>query len=124
MTLDVLEQERRRLLAADEIRDGRSFEIRVDFGGDAFKLAEHLDLFEPGIEVAGIFGGAARWSRLGGRGLIASVRVDGHAHVHVRLPSICAGRSRTRGGSLLGPERGANVALRVTPFEGRCAAVS
>src|SRR5262249_57977611 len=35
MALDVLEQERGRLLAADEIGDGRGLEVGIDLGGDA-----------------------------------------------------------------------------------------
>ena len=58
MALDVLEQQRRALLAADQIGDGGGFEIGIDLGGDPFELAHRLDLGQPFVEVAAV--GTAR----------------------------------------------------------------
>jgi len=54
MTFDVLEQERGRLLAADEVSDRCRLEIGIDFRGDALELPKRLDLFEPSVEIAGV----------------------------------------------------------------------
>ena len=68
-------------LAADQIGDGRGFEIGIDLGGDALELAHGVDLGQPFVEVAGI--GAAhdligfRFTRR--RPLF---RGDRHAHIH------------------------------------------
>src|SRR5262249_14164504 len=105
MTLDVLEQERGRFAAADEVGDGRSFEIGIDFRGDALELAQCVDLFQPGVEIAGIGGAGPDRSRL--RGLSVLARTDRDAHVHGAAPACnCAvivarmKRSAIRGQSL------------------------
>jgi hypothetical protein len=86
MAFDVLEQQRRAALAAHQIGDGRRFEVGIDFGRDALELAERLDLFQPGIEVARI-GTAGTLSAFGFRGLsFVPGRANPDVHVHVRLP--------------------------------------
>src|SRR5262249_1113527 len=84
MALDVLEQKRRRFLAADKIGDGRGFEIGIDFGGGALELAERLDLVEPEVEIASV-GAAQTLRRARRRGRALAARADGDAHVHVDL---------------------------------------
>ncbi len=89
MALDVLEQERRAFLAADQIGDGRRFEIGIDFCGDALELAQCLDLLQPGVEIAAIGSSRSR-SGFGFLGfLMARGGTNFDAHVHVRLPSCC-----------------------------------
>ena len=82
MALDVLEQQRRAFLAADQIGDGRGFEIGIDLGGDPLELAHGVDLFQPVVEVAGV--GAAH-DLIGfcfpRRRLL--FRGDRYAHIHV-----------------------------------------
>src|SRR5262249_20758559 len=85
VTLDVLEQERGRLLAADKVSDRCRLEIGIHFRGDALELAERLDLFQPSIEIARV--GAAR-DRFGLGFLalwLAAGRAHRDAHVHGRL---------------------------------------
>src|SRR5215472_11247334 len=85
MALDVLEQERGRLLAADEIGDRCRFEIRIDFRGDALELTERLDLFQPSVEFAGV-GAASNRFGLGFLALwLGAGRAHRDAHVHGRL---------------------------------------
>jgi hypothetical protein len=88
MALDVLEQQRGRFLAADEVSDRRSFEIGIDFRGDALEFAERLRLLEPGIEIAGV-GSARNLLCLSFRRLRFTGRAHGDAHVHIRLPLSC-----------------------------------
>jgi len=95
VALDVLEQQGGRLFAADQIGDGRGFEIRIDLRGDALELSERLDLFEPGIEIARV-GATGHAAGLGFLKLpIAAVGADRDAHVHGRLPS-CSVADRVR----------------------------
>src|SRR5207244_11942697 len=68
----------------------RGFSIRIDLRGTALELAERLDLFEPGVEIARI-GAAMEPASFGFLGaLLAAIRVDRDAHIHGRLPS-CSG---------------------------------
>ncbi len=88
MALDVLEQERGRLLAADEIGDGRGFKVGIDLGGDALELTQRLDLLQPGVEVARI-GAARKRPRRGRLGrTIAARAVHLDARLHGRF-SVC-----------------------------------
>src|SRR5262249_1087489 len=101
MTLDVLEQKRGRLLAADEIRDRCRFEIGIDFRGDALEFTERLDLLQPSIEVARVgaasdpFGSwfRALWFAFG--------RATRDAHVQTRPPS-CSVAERPKSSALWG----------------------
>ena len=86
MALDVLEQQGRRPLAADEVGDGRRLEVGIDLGGDALELSQRLDLLQPGVEIArvGAAGGRASLGFL--ELLIATARTDRDAHVHGSSP--------------------------------------
>ena len=81
MALDVLEQQRRAFLAADQIGDGGGFEIGIDLGGDALELAHGVDLGQPFVEVAGV---RASYDLIG----LCSARYrlffrgDRYAHIH------------------------------------------
>ena len=82
MTFDVLEQERGRLLAADEVSDRCRLEIGIDFRGDALELPERLDLFQPSVEIAGV-GAASDRLGLGFLALwLGAGRAHRDAHVH------------------------------------------
>src|SRR5262249_42097000 len=85
MAFDVLEQQRGRFAAADQIGDGRGLEVGIDLRGDALELAERLDLLEPEIEIAGI-GGTRYFFGFGPVRLI--VRTDRDTHVHGAAPAL------------------------------------
>ena len=82
MALDVLEQQRGRLLAADQVGDGGGLEIRVDLRRDALELAHLFDLVEPGVEIARVRRALARVGRI--RRRRAAVGLYRHIHVHRR----------------------------------------
>src|SRR5262249_12424014 len=85
MTLDILEQERRAALAAHKIGDGRRLQIGIDLRRDALELAERLDLFQPGVEIAAV-GTARRALDVRLAAGTASTCTDRDAHVHARPP--------------------------------------
>src|SRR5262249_39515193 len=73
----------------DQIGDRRSFEIGIDFRGDALELAERLDLLQPGVEIARV---GATDGRLGfGPRTFPSTarRADRDAHIHAPSPLCC-----------------------------------
>ena len=82
MALDVLEQQRRAFLAADQIGDGRGFEIGIDLGGDALELAHGVDLGQPFVEVARVRAAhdLIRFRLTRRRRLL--FRGDRYAHIH------------------------------------------
>ncbi len=88
MALDILEQQRWRLLTGNEIGDRRSFEIGIDFRGDALELAERFDLLQPSIEVARIRA-ARNLLAFGFRGVRFARGSYADAHVHIRLRFCC-----------------------------------
>ena len=88
MALDILEQQRWRLFTSNEIGDRRSFEIGIDFRGDALEFAEQLDLLQPSIEIARV-GSARSLLALGFCGLRLARGPYGDAHVHIRLRFCC-----------------------------------
>src|SRR6516225_5348864 len=89
MAFNIVEQQRGATPAANEICDGRGFEVGIHLCADALELAERLGFLEPGIEVAAV--GAAR-RRFGIRGfepLIAAGSADCDAHIHNTSPTCC-----------------------------------
>src|SRR5262249_48614689 len=91
MALDVLEQQGRALLTADQIGDGRRLEIGIDLGGDALELAQRLDPLQPEIDVARgrAAGDRAGLRRLGARLAVRRADLDAHVHLGALRVSCC-----------------------------------
>src|SRR5207244_3213887 len=89
MTLDILEQERGTAGAANEICDGRRFEIGIDLCADALELAERLDFLEPGIEIAAVGAARRRFALRALEPLIATGSANCDAHIHKTSPACC-----------------------------------